>query len=86
MVGSDTLLPVITIQSDVGGTMTLQRDLDQPLVLNNSLITIEDVQFRRCRGDDGREEYILTTFPLRAKSSNGQLVSQDFFTTNVLHN
>lgn len=68
-----------------GGEMTLSKAGGPANVLNNANVTVTNVNFVHCYPGGTNPESVEAHFTLSARTTNGVMMSKDFFTSDSLH-
>jgi hypothetical protein len=73
-----------TVDFRLSGTdMVIRRGGGAPIILNNSNIQVENLNFIREYGGTN-QEYVKASFTIRARALNGMLVTQEFSTIKYI--
>ena len=68
----------------VGGNMRLSRGGNPAQGLNNTNITVSNLSFSHCYTGVNDPESVSASFTLSARTPNGMMMTQDFFTSQHL--
>lgn len=68
-----------------GSDLTLSKAGGPANVLNNTNVTVTNVSFVHCYPGGTNPESVEAHFSLSARTSNGALMSKDFFTSDYIH-
>ena len=79
----DTGMGVILIDM-LSGNIQMKRGGNPAVILNNSNVSINNLQFTHCKSGSGEQESIKANLTLTAKTPSGRDLSQDFSTTQYL--
>lgn len=71
--------PLVFMES--GGYVSLGRAGNPGLPLNNTNVSVSNFEVARCWPNPSSPEYVEPRFTITARTPNGALLTQDFFTT-----